>query len=31
LNEEEKADLDEAMKEYVTGKTISLEDAERVR
>ena len=30
LNEEEKADLDEAMKEYVTGKTISSEDAERV-
>jgi len=30
LNEEEKADLDEAMKEYVTGKTIASEDAERV-
>ncbi len=30
LNEEEKADLEEAMKEYVTGKTISLEDAERI-
>nr|QNO52626.1 hypothetical protein MBLPMMNE_00033 [Methanosarcinales archaeon ANME-1 ERB6] len=24
LNEEEKADLDEAMKEYITGKTTSL-------
>ena len=30
LNEEEKADLEEAMKEYVTGKTISLEGAERI-
>nr|QNO54122.1 hypothetical protein PCFKKONE_00026 [Methanosarcinales archaeon ANME-1 ERB7]QNO56604.1 hypothetical protein GDLDPPJJ_00031 [Methanosarcinales archaeon ANME-1 ERB7]QNO56639.1 hypothetical protein HANIDNDE_00025 [Methanosarcinales archaeon ANME-1 ERB7] len=30
LNEEEKADLEEAMKEYVTSKTISLEGAERL-
>ena len=30
LNEEEKADLEEAMKEYVTCKTISLEGAERI-
>lgn len=30
LNEEEKEDLEEAMKEYVTGKTIPLEDAKRI-
>ncbi|NMG82719.1 MAG: hypothetical protein GIS02_00740 [Methanosarcinales archaeon] len=30
LNEEDRADLNEAMKEYVTGKTTSLEDAERI-
>ena len=30
LNEEEITDLEEAIKEYVTGKTISLEDAERI-
>jgi hypothetical protein len=30
LNEEEIANLEEAMKEYITGKTISLEDAERI-
>ena len=29
LDEEEKADLEEAIKEYAAGKTISLEDAER--
>lgn len=29
LSDEEKADLDEAMEEYTTGKTISLDDAER--
>ena len=30
LSEEEKADLNEAMKEYAAGKTTSLEDAERI-
>ena len=30
LNEDEKADLNEAMVEYATGKTTSLEDAERI-
>ena len=29
LDGEEKADLEEAIKEYAAGKTISLEDAER--
>lgn len=29
LNDEEKADLDEAMEEYTTGKTTSLDDAKR--
>jgi len=30
LSEEDRADLNEAMKEYATGKTTSLEDAERI-
>ena len=30
LSDEEKADLNEAMREYVAGKTTSLEDAERI-
>ncbi|CAD6491421.1 MAG: hypothetical protein EMLJLAPB_00142 [Candidatus Argoarchaeum ethanivorans] len=30
LSEEDKADLNEAMREYATGKTTSLEDAERI-
>jgi hypothetical protein len=30
LNEEEKSDLDEAMREYTKGKTIPLEDARRI-
>ncbi len=30
LSEDEKADLNEAMKEYAAGKTTSLEDAERI-
>lgn len=30
LSDEEKADLDEAMKEYAISKTTSLEDAERI-
>lgn len=29
LNDEEKADLDEAMEEYTTGKTTYLDDAKR--
>jgi len=29
LSDEEKADLDEAREEYATGKTTSLDDAER--
>ncbi|MEA1895882.1 MAG: hypothetical protein U9N36_11960 [Euryarchaeota archaeon] len=30
LNEDEKADLNEAMREYAAGKTTSLKDAERI-
>ena len=30
LSEDEKADLNEAMREYAAGKTTSLEDAERI-
>jgi uncharacterized coiled-coil DUF342 family protein len=30
LRDEEKADLNEALKEYAEGKTISLEEAERI-
>ena len=30
LNDDEKADLNEAMEEYATGKTTSLKDAERI-
>jgi len=30
LSEEEKADLGEAMKEYASGETISLEDTARI-
>ncbi|MBC2706341.1 MAG: hypothetical protein HF977_01235 [ANME-2 cluster archaeon] len=30
LNDDERADLNEAMEEYATGKTTSLKDAERI-
>ena len=30
LNDDEKADLNEAMEEYATGKTTYLKDAERI-
>jgi len=30
LSEDEKADLNETMREYFTGKTTSLKDAERI-
>lgn len=30
LSDEEKADLDEALKEYAAGKTTPLEEAERI-
>ncbi len=30
LSEDEKADLNKAMREYAAGKTTSLEDAERI-
>jgi len=30
LNDDKRADLNEAMEEYATGKTTSLKDAERI-
>jgi len=30
LNDDERADLNEAMEEYATGKTTSLKEAERI-